>query len=77
MELKPCVFCQCKDFICAEEFMSSDAWVECTGCGARGPVKDTVEEAREAWNTRTETGWNVKDETYNSQPTRTEDGDDG
>lgn len=29
--------------------MSNDAWIACTKCGARGPVRKTIKDAEDAW----------------------------
>ena len=54
MKLMPCVFCS-KD---SGELWTetdgngvvTDAWVECNGCQAKGPMCDMEEQAVERWN---------------------------
>lgn len=56
-ELKSCPFCG--SLRCEEQSISGDGgeddsqfYVDCTACGARGPLKDNSEDAFDAWNTR-------------------------
>jgi len=44
----PCPFCHS-----SEVSLVHYLWVECAGCGADGPVCDTISEAVEAWNRAT------------------------
>lgn len=61
-ELKPCPFCGSASFFGDRfpELIDHDIVelyaVECNGCMARGPAKETPEEAEEAWNRRAEDG---------------------
>jgi Lar family restriction alleviation protein len=53
MELKPCPFCGRKG--CPPSLTKADVdWfcISCNECYTEGPMKDTPEEAAEAWNRR-------------------------
>lgn len=58
-ELKPCHHCGCAEI---GPLSQDECWelgghrYECYSCGAHGPWRKTLEEAREAWNTRAD-GW--------------------
>ena len=54
-ELKPCPFPQCGSTR-VRLFMRADTYyqVSCDECGARGPVRQSGEEAVTAWNARAE-----------------------
>lgn len=55
-ELKPCPFCKL-DYTNTYEFQNYYSqpyrWrVICNSCGAEGPIKDTEQQAIDAWNKR-------------------------
>ena len=50
IELQPCPFCGGN--LPMTRKVLGEAWVECHECGADGPMKDSEEEAEEAWNQR-------------------------
>lgn len=49
-EMKPCPFCRCR--VVSLEDIKRQCFVECSKCGATGPVydRDKKEKAVEAWN---------------------------
>ncbi|WP_082666619.1 Lar family restriction alleviation protein [Acetobacter senegalensis] len=47
----PCPFCGSED-ISAPHPGDINTWAVCLTCMAEGPVKDTGQEALDAWNTR-------------------------
>ena len=51
-ELKPCPFCKSEDVYLVSETEIEYNWVYCKNCEAAGPMKETEEEAIEAWNRR-------------------------
>jgi transcription elongation factor Elf1 len=52
IEFKPCPFC--KNYDCVVDKTSMHYYVICLKCEARGPLSDTVEEAKTAWSNRSE-----------------------
>jgi Lar family restriction alleviation protein len=52
--LNSCPFCQSRRVTLWTEtdgnFVTTDAWVECDACSARGPSEDTEKNATEKWN---------------------------
>jgi Lar family restriction alleviation protein len=58
-ELRPCPFCKYGDVEKAEgtqptiDGSAIAYWIICGRCHTEGPVKDTIDEAIKAWNTRT------------------------
>jgi hypothetical protein len=50
--MKPCPFCKHPGWILAYRIYDRSWCVECTWCGARGPITDTMEKAIEWWNER-------------------------
>lgn len=53
-EIKPCPFCGCENWAM---WVNSSGWhLECNGCLASGPIKDSRQEAEEAWNRRADDG---------------------
>ena len=50
--LVPCPFCKNRDQSTLLIMQGTDYWVACGECGAEGPYRSKIEEARLAWNTR-------------------------
>lgn len=51
--LKGCPFCGCENWAM---WVNSSGWhIECNGCLASGPIKDSEYEAEQAWNRRVAT----------------------
>ena len=47
-----CPFCKNRDQSTLLIMQGTDYWVACDECGAEGPYRSTIEQARLAWNTR-------------------------
>lgn len=60
--LLPCPFCGgsivVPNWVPWDEYLGGRTWrfVKCESCGARGPARDTREQATEAWNLRPDLG---------------------
>ena len=54
-DLKQCPFCKCTLLEMREPYKPFEKWcVRCVNCDAEGPLEDTEDEAREAWDRRAE-----------------------
>lgn len=53
VELESCPWPECGQYYPVHDRFGTKHTYVCYGCGARGPLADTVEEARRLWNTRT------------------------